>query len=68
VTIILNLVLAFILLILSGITFFMGNSIAAHSKSAIHEIEGLIFYLMSTIFFTGASLIGAMTRKKSKDQ
>lgn len=46
----------------------MGNSIAAHSKSAIHEIEGLIFYLMSTIFFTGASLIGAMTRKKSKDQ
>lgn len=49
-----------ILLILAIISFLAGAAIFAGSKSAIHEIEGFLLFLVSAVFISGASIIDAI--------
>lgn len=52
--------LAILLLICSGISFLWGGSILASAKSAIHEIEAFLMFLISAVFFSGFVITAAI--------
>jgi hypothetical protein len=60
----------FILFILAVITFIFGIFFFGAAKSAIHEIEGMIVFLISAVFFTGSCICSyaAEIRKEIKLQ
>ena len=46
-----------VLFLLAAVTFFIGCGFFAAAKSAIHEIEGLICFLISAIFLSGGAIV-----------
>jgi len=60
------------LCILSGLALMAGWGILVAAKSAIHEIEAFILFLISAVLIAGAANVGAINRlikeiKKNKD-
>lgn len=57
-----------LLFLLAILTFLAGCGILAGAKSAIHEIEGFILFLMSAVFISGAGIVEAINllRKEMK--
>ena len=53
------------LFLLSSLSFLAGFGTFATSKSAIHEIEALLLFLISTVFFVGAAVIEAIVRARN---
>jgi len=49
-----------LLFLLAILTFMAGASILAVAKSAIHEIEAFILFLISAVFISGASVVEAV--------
>ena len=59
-----------ILFILFSLTFLMGLGIWESAKSAIHEIEAFVMFVVSAVFLSGSAIVGAVnsineTLKKS---
>jgi len=54
--------LQYFLFFLAAITFYFGFEININAKSAIHEIEALLFFIMSAILVTGAAIIESIKR------
>jgi hypothetical protein len=46
----------------AGVAFLAGFGILHEAKSAIHEIEAFMLFLIGTVFLSGAGLLGAVTR------
>ena len=44
----------------------LGALILVASKSAIHEIESLILFLIGAVFFVGTAIVDAVKRAKPK--
>ncbi len=44
--------------------FFSGVSVMENSKSAIHEIEGLLYYVLAAINCCSAIILGVMLEKE----
>ena len=55
-----------ILFIFSVLAFLAGFVILLGSKSAIHEIEGFVLYIVSAVLFSGAAIVGAINRVGEK--
>ena len=49
-----------ILFILAILVFLAGGAIFVGSKSAIHEIEGILLFVISAVFLSGACIIDAI--------
>ncbi len=49
------------LLVLFVLSFFAGAGIFASAKSAIHEIEAFVLFLIAAVFLVGASAVDAIT-------
>jgi hypothetical protein len=49
-----------LLFILAILAFLAGASIFAAAKSAIHEIEGFMLFLISAVFISGAGVVEAV--------
>jgi hypothetical protein len=49
-----------LLFVVSVIAFLAGFLILASAKSAIHEIEGFILFLISAVLLSGAAVIDAV--------
>tara|TARA_X000000368_G_scaffold357341_1_gene299698 strand:- start:159 stop:332 length:174 start_codon:yes stop_codon:yes gene_type:complete len=49
-----------ILLILTILTLFYGVGILGVAKSAIHEIESFLLFLISAVFFVGFAIVSAL--------
>lgn len=54
------------LFVLSVLSFFAGFAILQGSKSAIHEIEAFVLYIVSAVLFSGAAIVGAINRLAEK--
>ena len=54
------------LFVLSVLSFFAGFTILQGSKSAIHEIEAFVLYIVSAVLFSGAAIVGAINRLAEK--
>ncbi len=55
-----------ILFVLAIFAFIGGAAILATAKSAAHEIEGLILFVIFAIFLTGAGIVEAINIVKKK--
>jgi hypothetical protein len=51
-----------VLLILSALSMFTGLGFSAAAKSAIHEIEAFLFYLIAAVLFSAFALLHAIIR------
>jgi hypothetical protein len=51
---------AILLLIFSALSFIAGAGVGVSAKSAIHEIEALVLFLISAVFLVGAAIVGAI--------
>lgn len=47
----------FLLFILSVITLFMGADVITSSKTVLHEVVALLFFVISAIFFSSACIV-----------
>ena len=56
------------LLVFSFIAFLAGLIILGSAKSAIHEIEGFVLYVVSAVFFSGAAIVGAINKISEKSE
>jgi len=56
------------LLVLSFIAFLAGLIILGSAKSAIHEIEGFVLYVVSAVFLSGAAIVGAINKIAGKSE
>jgi hypothetical protein len=54
------------LFVISLLAFFAGCSIFLAAKSAIHEIEAFLIFLISALLFTGAAIIEAILKSHTK--
>lgn len=54
------------LFVLSVLAFLAGFGILQSSKSAIHEIEAFVLYIVSAVLFSGAAIVGAINRVAEK--
>ena len=52
------------LFLLSVLSFFAGGLIFIGSKSAIHEIEAFVLFLIAATLLSGAAVVGALNRRK----
>lgn len=55
-----------VLFVLSVLAFLAGFAILQGSKSAIHEIEAFVLYIVSAVLFSGAAIVGAINRVAEK--
>jgi len=55
-----------ILLLLAVSTFFFGILILSSAKSAIHEIEAFIIFLISAVFIVGAFIVDSVNQLQKK--
>lgn len=53
------------ILVLSILAFLCGLVILVYSKSAIHEIEAFVLYLISAVLLSGSAIIRAINRLSS---
>jgi len=51
-----------VLFVLAILAFLSGFGILASAKSAIHEIEAFVLYIVSAVFFSGSAIVGAINR------
>lgn len=56
------------LLVFSFMAFLAGLIILGSAKSAIHEIEGFVLYVVSAVFFSGAAIVGAINKIAEKPE
>jgi len=58
-----------LLFLLALLAFLLGVIILASAKSAIHEIEAFILFLIGAVFISGAAILESMNllRKKLED-
>ena len=56
----------FLLFVLAILAFLAGAAIFAGAKSAIHEIEAFLLFLISAIFISGASVVEAVHRLRKE--
>lgn len=49
-----------LLLTFSVLAFLVGFIILGGAKSAIHEIEGFVLFVVSAIFLSGSAIVGAV--------
>jgi len=59
-------VMKFILFVLSVLAFLAGFIILVSAKSAIHEIEGFVLYIVSAVLFSGAAVVDAINQFAKK--
>ena len=52
------------LFILCVLSFLAGVMILAGAKSAIHEIEGFLLFLIGAVFLIGAAIVEAINRQR----
>ena len=50
------------LLVLSILAFFVGMGILDEARSAIHEIESFMLFLISAIFFVGYAIVSTLEK------
>ncbi|MEK6800085.1 MAG: hypothetical protein AABZ12_14065 [Planctomycetota bacterium] len=50
----------FVLLVFALVTFMVGAGILALANSAIHEIEALVLFLITAVFFSGAGVVDSV--------
>jgi hypothetical protein len=50
--------------ILSGLLLVAGLGTCTMSKTAVHEIEGILLLLIAAIFFVGAALLDQLKKAK----
>jgi len=55
-----------VLLLLCGLAFLAGAGILVDAKSAIHEIEAFMLFLISAVLLTGASVVEAINIARKK--
>src|SRR5437867_4261766 len=55
--------MAVILFLLAMLAFFAGLLFFMIAKSAIHEIEGLLCWLISAVFLSGAAIVAAVNMR-----
>ena len=55
-----------ILLVLAVLAFLSGLGILGSAKSAIHEIEAFVLYIVSAVLFSGSAIVGAITHLANK--
>lgn len=55
--------LIIVLLVLAGVTYFMGHAVMGDAKSAMHQIFAAAYYIMSSVFLTGSFIIAAIAVK-----
>ena len=51
-----------LLLVLTILAFFLGMGILGEAKSAIHEIESFMLFLISAIFFVGYAVVSTLEK------
>ncbi len=51
-----------VLFVLAILAFLSGFGILASAKSAIHEIEAFVLYIVSAVFFSGSAIVCAVNR------
>ena len=51
-----------ILFVLTIMAFIAGGSILATAKSAIHEIEAFVLFLIAAVFLSGAAIVESVNR------
>ena len=58
-----------ILLLLAGLSFLAGAGVIGGAENAIHDIEGLMLFLISAVFISGAAIVESIiiTRRKIQD-
>jgi hypothetical protein len=54
------------LFLLAVLALLSGFGILSSAKSAIHEIEAFVLYIVSAVFFSGAAIVGAINRLAKK--
>lgn len=55
-----------LLFILAILAFLAGGAILGGAKSAIHEIEAFILFLISAVFISGAGIVEAVNRLRKE--
>lgn len=55
-----------ILLFLAVFAFLSGFGILGFAKSAIHEIEAFVLYIVSAVLFSGSAIVGAINSLTEK--
>ena len=55
-----SLPLALLLLVFSGFSFLWGFEILTNAKSALHEIEAFLMFLISAVFFSSFAVTAAL--------
>jgi len=50
------------LLVLAVLAFLYGFDILGSAKSAIHEIEAFVLYVVSAVLFSATAIVGAINR------
>ena len=56
----------YLLFISAVLSFLAGIAILAGAKSAVHEIEGFILFLLSAVCMSGAGIIEAVNRLRTE--
>ena len=56
------------LYVLAALAFLAGFAIFASSKSAIHEIEAFVLFIVSAVFLSGAAIVGAISNISEKKE
>lgn len=58
----------YVLIVIGALMIFSGFGILSSAKSAIHEIEAFIMFLIASVLISSASIIMAIEKKqKSED-
>jgi hypothetical protein len=55
-----------LLLVLAVLAFISGFGILGVAKSAIHEIEAYVLYIVSAVLFSGSAIVGAINHLTNK--
>lgn len=56
----------FLLFILASLAFLAGACVLVFAKSAIHEIEALILFLIAAVFCSGAGIVDAVVHLRKE--
>ena len=57
----------FLLLILAILSFLAGLIILGSAKSAIHEIEGFVLFIVSSVLLSGFAIVGAVNSLENNE-
>ena len=57
----------YVLIVFGALMIFSGFGILSSAKSAIHEIEAFIMFLIASVLISSASIIMAIEKKQKSD-